>query len=87
MSNPTIYKLKYPIDLDGTKIERLEFVRPKGKHLKGIDLMNMKMDDMLKLSAKITGQLPRVYDEMDMTDVMAVLEIVGDFLDVGQPTG
>jgi len=88
MSNdPKIYKLKHPFTLDDKEITRIEFIRPKGKHIKGINLTSPTMDDMLKLAAKISGQLPRVYDEMDLEDVMAIMEIVGDFLGAGQVTG
>jgi len=79
-----IYKLKTPIEVNGATIERLEFQPPRGKHLKNINLQNISMADMMNVGAKISGQLPKVFDEMYANDVMACNEIVADFLAPGQ---
>ena len=82
-----IYKLKHKIVLDGQDIERLEFQRPKGKHLKHLKPGASSIGDVLTLASKLSGQLPRLFDEMDAEDVLDVSEIIGNFLSPGQKTG
>lgn len=81
---PVIYKLKTPVEVEGAKVERLEFKPPKGKHIKKINLQNISMTDLMEVGAKISGQTPKVFDEMYAEDVMACNEIVADFLVPGQ---
>lgn len=83
---PVIYKLKTPVELNGATVERLEFQPPKGKHIKKINLQNISMTDMMEVGAKISGQVPKLFDEMYAEDVMACNEIVADFLAPGQET-
>lgn len=79
-----IYKLKVPVEFEGQRIETLSFVRPKGRHLKNLDLQKMKVGDLMNLGAQITGQRPKFFDELDASDIFAINEIISDFLVPGQ---
>ena len=79
-----ILKLKHPIIFGSTTIEQLEFAVLKGKHLRGLPPMKEKevsFDFLLQLVHKLTAQPPRVIDELEGEDVMAAIEVAGDFFD------
>ena len=80
--------LKHPIKL-GTldPVKVLNFSRLKGKHLRGFNMTNPTMDDLLQLAEKMTQQTTAFFDEMDATDVMEVLDKVGNYLGSSQETG
>ena len=78
--------LKYPFDWDGKTISQIELKRPKMKHIKHLG-ESPTTDDLIKVAAKVSGQLPIVFDEMDALDGIAVCEAVADFLADAQPTG
>ena len=89
-SHSVIIKLDYPLEWateDGKQeVTEVEFRRPKGKDIKGIG-KDVSLDDILKIAAKVSKFSPRFFDELDAVDCMKVSEVIGDFLDNGQPTG
>ena len=89
MSNTT-FKLVTPVTWDGEEVSELEFVRPKGKHLKRMPA-EASIKDLMQLAAKVTVSpkniSPAFFDEVDGADVVNIAEVMGDFLTVGQGTG
>lgn len=82
----TTIKLQTPVEVAGELIEEIVLRRPKGKDMKGLSA-SVNTGDLLKLAAKLSGQLPVVFDEMDGFDVTEVLGAVGNFLTSGPTTG
>lgn len=83
-----IHKLSFPVTWDGENVQELEFQRPKGKHLKRMPA-EPTMKDLLVLASKVCKQAypPSFFDELDGVDVVAIAEVMGDFLTTGQATG
>lgn len=80
----TILKLKHPIVFGSATIEQLEFAVLKGKHLRGLPPIKedeVSFDFLLQLVHKLTAQTPRVIDELQGEDLMAAIEVAGDFFD------
>jgi len=79
-------KLKKPIKHGSEDIGELTVREPKAK-----DIRTMKIppstDDMLTLGGKLVALPPSVIDELSIPDTMALLEVVGNFMDDGQETG
>ena len=85
--------LDFPFEWEGDNGEELiksvELSRPKGKHLKNIG-KEVSMHDLFKIAAKIATAkyvTPAFFDEMDASDCMKVVEVIGDFLDGGRGIG
>ena len=82
----TTYKLKYPFKWDEKEYTEIKMQRPKGKHIKKLS-DNPNVGDLLDIAAKCSGILPRVFDEMDVADSIAITEVVADFLASGREIG
>jgi hypothetical protein len=67
-------------------IEELVVQKPKAKHIRNLPA-EPNTGDLLNLAGKLCGQPPSLIDELAIPDTMALLEIVSDFMDVGQKTG
>ena len=92
MSEPTSKEntiiLKYPVKLGSMdEVKVLNFSRIKGKHLRGFNMTNPSMDDLMELAEKLTMQTTSFFDELDGVDVMKVLEKVGNLLESSPVTG
>ena len=80
--------LKYPVKIGKMdEIKVLNFTRIKGKHLRGFNMTNPSMDDLMELAERLTMQTTSVFDELDGVDVMQVLEKVGNLLESSPVTG
>ena len=74
-------KLKYPIEFEGKKVEKLTVRRPKVKDLK--DVSQKAQDDTereLLLFAKLTGQPVELIEELDLADYRQLQEAYASFL-------
>jgi hypothetical protein len=72
--------LKHPFQFGSDRmVTELTFGRLKGKHLRKLGA-TPTMSDLLELASKSAGEPLPLFDEMDAEDVMAVVEIIGDFL-------
>jgi hypothetical protein len=78
--------LKHPFQFGDRTVAELTLQRLKGKHLRKLPA-RPAMDDLLGLASKSAGEAPAVLDEMDAEDVMAVTEVIGDFLGGIEKTG
>jgi len=86
---PYTLKLKFPFQWGEreTKSELIFSRRAKAKDFKGIQTSKIKMDDMMTLLSRMTGESPAVIDELDSQDLFAATEVLNSFLPSGQVTG
>lgn len=80
-------ELEYPIEFAGDEITFIELRRATGKDLKLSMKGKNNMEDALALASRLSGQIPAVFDLMDMADLTAVLDEVGKLSQRGQATG
>ena len=83
------YPFEWPTENGKEEVKSITLGRPKGKHLKNIG-KDVGMHDMFQIAAKICEEdfvTPAFFDEMDASDCMTVVEVIGDFLDNGRGTG
>lgn len=80
-------ELEYPIEFAGDEITTIELRRATGKDLKLSMKGKNNMEDALALASRLSGQMPAVFDLMDMADLTAVLDEVGKLSQRGQATG
>jgi hypothetical protein len=84
--------LKHPFEFgkdengNTRQVESVTLNRLKGKHLRKLG-GRPTMHDLLELASKSAGEPPALLDEMDAEDVMAVTEVIGDFLGGSLTTG
>ena len=86
MSTPKVHKLKEPVKAGSETITELTIRAPKAKDLRKLPAQP-QTGDLLDLAGRLCGQPPSVIDELGMDDTMAVLDIVGNFMEPGQTTG
>lgn len=79
-------QLKHPFTFGERSVTEVAFNRLKGKHLKKLGA-SPGMADLLDLASKSAAESPAFFDEMDAEDVLAVTEVIGDFLGGIRPTG
>lgn len=72
-------KLKEPISFGDERIEELKFIKPKAKHIKSLNLKDMKMSDVLGLMSVLSGQFPQALDELGMHDVTFCTAVIERF--------
>lgn len=77
-------QLKEPFKYGETQFTELKFKKPKAKHLKGLDINRMSMDDILLLGANLSGEPSPVIGELGMADTFHIVEVIGDFLPAGE---
>lgn len=80
-------KLREPIQFGSETISAMTLQKPKAKHLRGMNLTDMKMDDFLNLIGKLSGLTDSQVGEMALDDLYEVIEVVTPFLGGTQETG
>lgn len=83
----TTLTLKHPIKQGSEYISELEFRRPTAKDMRSLNAERKDFGQILDLAGSICGQPPSVIDKLDYEDTLAVIEVVGSFLQPSQPTG
>jgi len=83
MSKVTI-KLEFPVEFAGDLIEEISLRRATGKDLKATIKGMAGVGESLALAARLSDQLPAVFDLMDAADVSAVLDEVGKLIQSGR---
>lgn len=64
------------------EISCLEFIKPKVKHLQGIDLSKLSdTNNLLKLTQALTSVDVKALREMDLKDLVKVGEVINSFLE------
>lgn len=74
-------KLKYPVEFDGKKVEKVELRRPKVKDV--IDVQKKTKDEAeqeLLLFSKLTGMPIEFIEELDIADYQQLQETYKGFL-------
>lgn len=85
MTNTSVtIKLDHPIEIGNDLIEEITMRRPKGKDMKACIKGVNNVAESIALAARLSEQLPVVFDEMDGADLTAVLDEVGNFLQRGR---
>lgn len=84
-------ELKHPFDFgENRHISKFTIQRPKAIHMRGVNFQKIEDkegDEILKLIHKLSGEPPRVVDRLDLSDVMAIMEVVQAFLPSGPESG
>lgn len=80
-------KLKEPIKWGSEIITEIKLQTPKAKHVKDMDLKNVGVNEILKLTSKLSQISLSALDELGMEDLFSVTEAVGNLLGNGQGTG
>lgn len=74
--------LSSPIKEGEKEISCLEFIRPKVKHLQGIDLSKLSdTANLLRLTQALTSVDVKALKEMDLKDLRKVGEVINSFLE------
>lgn len=68
-------------------IDEITLQVPKAKHVKDMNLKDPNVNDILKLTSKLSQVSLSALDELGMEDLMAVTEAVGNLLGAGQKIG
>ena len=82
-----IHKLRYPVRFGSDTVSELEVRRPKGKDLRFAMGQKNDADGAFSLFARLTGQTPSFFDEMDGEDIQEVTKIIEGFLGNTRKTG
>ena len=78
----TVYKLGKPIKIGSLdEVTELKFRELRGGDIRNLTPGDIKLDDMLKMCERLTGQTKGFFDRMHASDVMGVTEIVGKQLE------
>jgi hypothetical protein len=81
----TRLKLHQPINYANELISELEFQELKAKHLRYLP-KEIAMNDILGLASTLTGQVPKVIDELSSADTIRVVEVINGFFQNSQET-
>lgn len=76
--------LQSPVEYGDNIVTELKLRRPLGKHFRRFslnDMENMDMDTMMNLVGDLSGQPPKLIDQLEMEDLFAAMEMVGSFFD------
>lgn len=79
--------LKYPVSIGTLTVTELKLRRMKAKDMRGIGANGASTDDVIRIAARLSGQLDKVIDELDVEDFMEVSSEVLSFIGDGQATG
>ena len=83
----TVLKLIDPVDLAGEEYTELRFRKARGKDLADLPLGAPKFGDLMRLAARLAGVPPSVIEMASAADAARAVEIAGESLGSGQPTG
>jgi len=88
MSNSQTYKLKYPLTWVDDEISEIIIPdRLKAKHLKAMDTGEGEIGKMISLLAELAKVPVSIMGDLDIVDMNALAEVIGDLLGESQETG
>lgn len=87
MSKSIEVVLREPIEQGTETITKIVVSKPKGKHFKKLPLEPETIDDLWGFTCAICSQPPSVLDELSAEDFTELMDIVGNFIPGGHPTG
>jgi len=79
--------LKEILTLGDETLGELTLAKPKAKHLKGVNISNMRADELIQLASKLSAHPPAMIGELGMQDFVFVSGVIGDFLGGGGEDG
>lgn len=81
----TVIKLKHPIVVGSEEIKELVCERRlQAGDLIGVNINDMKFDDMLTIIKNLFAIPPHIVNKIDFEDLSQCMEVVNGFLSVGQ---
>lgn len=83
---PKAFNLVVPITVNEKEVKQLVVQPPRGKHIKKL-APGSSQYDLAIIGIKLAGFTPNVLDEMAGTDVVALGDVVADFLQHGRENG
>lgn len=83
---PVTFVLETPVVVNGDEIKQIILQKPRGRHIKGLGT-NPSLKDLLDIAAQISGNVPKLFDEMDASDCLKIAGIIGGFLGNGPEIG
>lgn len=83
----TVYKLNKSIKFGSEEIFEIKLDDPVAKHLRGINIHNMQMDDFLVLISNLSNMPPSQVDLIKWGDLFKIIEMVTGFLEDSQAIG
>src|SRR5688572_22735180 len=73
---------------EGTRdVTVIEGTRPRGRHVRGLRLTDMKTGDFFDLFERSSGTSSAIVDQLDVSDAMRVVTLMGFFMGSGLATG
>lgn len=85
MSGSTTYTLKYPLEINGTKVAVLNVRRPKARDLDAMERAGSSgTARTMRLLVNLCELPPATVEELDGEDLMALDELVTGMLGKGQ---
>lgn len=83
-----VVKLSEPVQFGSEElIEEIKIKKPKAKHLRNIKLEELGFGELLDIAGAVSGNLPKVMDELCWNDAFMIVEVIGDFLPDSERTG
>lgn len=76
-----------PVEFGSEKVKALEFRAPKGRDLNDLPVGDLTTGALIRVGARLTGQVPTFFDELEGDDYLAVVNIVTELLGGGPATG
>ena len=68
-----VIKLEHPIEYgENNIVKELSFIRPKAKHMRNLNIQNMKMGDMIDLIATLSKEPKSLIDELEIVDLQNI---------------
>lgn len=81
MAKPVTHTLKEPVTLDGETVTQLTRLAPKGRDIKrAMNLAGKPGDLAAEMIVNLAEVTPRLVDELDAADFVALSDIVGNFM-------
>jgi len=73
--NKLVIKLIEPIEWgEGNVVKELSFIKPKAKHMRNLNIQNMKMGDMIDLIAILSNEPSSMIDQLSIPDLQNINE-------------
>lgn len=70
-----LIKLIHPIEYgEGEVYKEFTFKKPKAKHMRNLNITNMKMGDMIDLIATLSDEPPSLIGELEIPDLQNINE-------------
>ncbi|MFT4118687.1 phage tail assembly protein [Bradyrhizobium sp.] len=83
----TVLPLKTPITFGSETVTEFKIKKPRAKEMRILPAGKPSMDDLLNLLGKCAAQPTPVIDALEVEDMVAAVEVIGNFLPRSPQTG